>query len=566
MDHAHALYPVVLLLLVGVLAVTVSRPLRQSPIVGYLLGGALIGPHGLHLIEANHTLELLAELGVVFLLFDIGLHFSLGHLWSARRDILGLGPLQMLACTVVLGGLLLLAGSGLGVALVVGATLALSSTAVAVQTLAERGQQGCPVGRTATAVLVFQDICAIFLLILASTLGDAGAALGSAVGWAALKALLAFGAAMLAGRYLLDPLFNTIAAARNDEVFTAIVLLLVLLAAAATGTLGLSLTLGAFLAGMSLAETHYRHAIQTEIKPFRGLLLGFFFITVGMALDMAVLAQHWPLVLALLVGFVLLKALLVGAAALLLRLPLRSAVQIGLLLAQGSEFAFVIIQLPGLQTRLTGDWAAILTTVVAASLALTPPLTEFGYRYARYLARREQPDMTPCGPGETPTDTAPSVIVFGMGEQGRRVADALEAHGISYLALEMDFDRLTKANTDGYSVAYGDIGDTRLMGTLAMPERPTVAITIKRYEVSRDLTPLLRQRYPLLTRIIAVDDDAERKRFEALGMQAVVTRTMPAGMDLACAVLRQQGVDEERIRDWLERQQEQALAQVSVAA
>lgn len=566
MDHVHALYPAVLLLLVGVLAVTLTRPLRQSPIVGYLLAGMLIGPHGLHLIAANHTIELLAELGVVFLLFDIGLHFSLGHLWSARRDILGLGPLQVLTCAVVLGALMLLTGASLEIALVIGATLALSSTAVAVQTLTERGQQGCPVGRTATAVLIFQDICAIFLLILASTLGDAEAALGAAVGMAALKAVLAFGAALLAGRYLIDPLFNMIAAARNEEVFTAIVLLLVLVAAAATGMLGLSLTLGAFLAGMSLAETHYRHAIQTEIKPFRGLLLGFFFITVGMELNPAVLAQHWPVVLAVLAGFVVLKALLAGLAAWLLRLPLRSVVQLGLLLAQGSEFAFVIFGLPTLRTRLEGDWAAILTTVVAASLALTPPLTALGYRYAWRLAGREKPGMSPCGPGESAPETVAPVVIFGMGKLGRQVADALEAHKIDYLAIEMDYARLLKANTDGYPVAYGDIGDVRLMESIEMAQRPTVVITIKRYEISRDITPILRQRYPQLTRYIAVEDEAERARFEALGMKAVVTRSVPAGLDLACEVLRRHGVAEDSIRDWMQRQQEQALAQVSAAA
>ncbi len=558
MEAVHTLMPAILLLLVGILAISLMRPLRLSPIVGYLLAGLLIGPHGLGLIQESHTTHLLAELGVVFLLFDIGLHFSLAHIWEARRDILGFGPLQMGLCALAFAGLGLAVGLKTELAVVVGATLALSSTAVAIQTLAERGQQSCPVGVSATAVLIFQDVCAIFLLILAASLDGGGDSLGLALGGAALKAVAAFVVAIAIGRYLIGPLFQGLARTRSEEIFTAVALLIVLVAATSTGALGLSLTLGAFLGGMMLSETPYRHVIQTEVKPFRGLLLGFFFITVGMSLRLDVLLRDWTAVLlvtALLVG---LKTAVILAAARIMGTPPRVAVQLGFLLSQGSEFAFVILAMPALAHSLDPERSAILVAAVALSLALTPSLASLGSRWAKRLAQRRLETHAGETIGSQPT-VAP-VVIFGLGEVGRRVADALEVHGVPYMAVEMDDERFIRAIADGYPVAFGDAGDPRLLETIQMAQRPTIVVTIKRYEVSRDLTPILRERYPKLTRFVTVDDDGEQARFEALGMRAVVDRSMPRGLDLAAAVLRTHGIKDNRILDWMREQQEQALA------
>lgn len=558
MENVHALEPAIVLLSVGILAITLMRPLGLSPIVGYLIAGILIGPYGLGLIEESATTHLLAELGVVFLLFDLGLHFSLAHIWNARRDILGLGPLQVALCTAVFGVLALVLGLSLGVAVIIAATLALSSTAVAVQTLNERGQQHCPIGTTATAVLIFQDICAIFLLILASSLMGVAGSPGLAILAAAIKATVAFVAAILIGRYFIGPFFNLLGRTRSEELFTAIALLIVLVTAATTGALELSLTLGAFLGGMILSETPYRHLIQTEVKPFRGLLLGFFFITVGMALNTQVLVREWEQILAALILLVGLKTTLVLAAALALKAPLKTALQLGFLLSQGSEFAFVIFAMPVMQNALGPELSAILISVVAASLALTPMLSAWGNRIAKRLASRSL-----AASRETPVmrQIAP-VVIFGMGEIGRRVADGLEAHGIDYVAIEMDHDRFISANADGYAVAFGDAADLRLMETFEISRRPSIVISIVRYEISRDLTPIMRERYPHLTRFIAVDSDEDKKKFDILGMRAVVNRSVPRGIDLACAVLRAHGVSDDKVHAWMRRQQEQVLQEV----
>jgi monovalent cation:H+ antiporter-2, CPA2 family len=560
MAAVHALTPVILLLLVGILAITLMRPIGLSPIVGYLAAGLAIGPHALGLVPESETTHLLAELGVVFLLFDIGLHFSLSSIWEARRDILGLGPLQIVLCGLAFGGIAIAFGLRGEYALILGGTLALSSTAVVVQTLAERGQQNCPVGLTGTAVLIFQDICAIFILILASSIASAGASpagpgLAAASLSAALKAAVAFLAAVLIGRYAIRPLFRFLARSRNEEVFTAIALLVVLATAAATGVVDLSLTLGAFLGGMMISETPYRHVIQTEARPFRDLLLGFFFITVGMSLDWRVLMADWAQILVFLAVLIGVKAVLVIAAARAFGWSTPGSVQLGFLLAQGSEFAFVILAMPAVRAALGEGAVGVVITGVAASLALTPTIARLGNSLARTLRRRLAAPTGEITPGAT---TAP-VVVFGMDDVGRSVVDALEANGLPYDVVEMDYDRFLAASADGYPVAFGDIGDVRLMETLAMADRSAVVVTVVRYEVSSSLTPIMRDRYPNLIRFIAVDNDVDKARFEAIGMRAVVNRSVPRGLDLAAAVLRSQGVDEAKILGWMQRQQERAL-------
>ena len=563
MEEVHALTPAILLLLICVLAITLMRPLRLSPIVGYLAAGLAIGPHAFHLIPESGTTHLLAELGVVFLLFDIGLHFSLSSIWEARRDILGLGPLQIILCGVAFGGIALAFDVAPAYAVVLGGALALSSTAVVVQTVAERNQQNCPVGLTATAVLIFQDICAIFLLVLAASLERGGASstqpgVATEVALAVGKAALAFVVAVLIGRYAINPLFKLLSRTKNTEIFTAMALLVVLAMAAATGSAGLSLTLGAFLGGMMISETPYRHVIQTEAKPFRSLLLAFFFITVGMSLDWRVVLANWTDILTFVVGLVVIKTLLIAAAARVFGWSQPGSVQLGSLLAQGSEFVFVIIAMPMARETLGEQAVGVVITGVAVSLALTPSLASLGNRVARILKRRST--AVSASGEQTPSAAMAPVIVFGMNAVGRSVADALEAHSVAYEAIEMDYDRFLAASADGYRVAFGDLGDVRMMETFATSQRAAIVITVVRYELSKALMPIMRDRYPNLIRFVTVDSEDDETRFEAIGMRPVVNRSVPRGLDLAGAVLRSQNIDDEKISAWMQRQQERALA------
>ncbi len=559
MADAHAilsaLVPIITLLAFGVAAAVGARAMGLNPIVGYLLLGLGLSGAGMGVALDTGTVATLAELGVVFLLFDIGLHFSLAHVREQAGDIFGFGPVQMLAGTAGIGTVALLFGLPPLAAALVGATLALSSTAVVAGLIAERHQQGCPVGLTATAILVFQDVAAIFLLIVAGALGS-GAALLPALGIALAKAAAAFGVAVLLARVVVRPLFALVARSRNEEVFTAMALLVALAAGWATGTAGLSLTLGAFLGGTIIAETPYRAVIQSEIKPFRGLLLGFFFISVGLSIDLPSLLRSWPAVLAAAVLILLVKAATNAAASLLFRWSVPGSIQLGVLLAQGSEFAFVILSLPPVRALVGERASGVLITATALTLAATPSVAEAGRALAGRLRRRAQ---RVADPELQPREAAPPVLIAGMGRVGRTLADALIEFEVGYTAIERDQARLREAVADGYDVTFGDFADPRIWEPVMLHGRRISVVTAPSFEVSRDLAPMARERFPGLIRI-AVVPEAEAERFRAIGVLPVTDRSLPPGLDLAAQVLAELGVEPERIGHWMRREQERTLA------
>ena len=453
-----ALAPLLLLLALGVVAAIVSRELRLSPIVGYLLLGVGLGATGV--ARQSEAVGILADLGVVFLLFDIGLHFSFTHIREQARDIFGFGPVQVAFCTLGLGLIAWAAGLPPATAFLIGATLALSSTAVVAGIIAERHQQNCPVGLTATAILVFQDVAAIFLLIIANALGAGSAVLPTAA-LALAKAAASFGVALLLARFVVRPFFDLVARTRNEEVFTATALLVALAAAFATGSIGLSLTLGAFLGGTMLAESPYRPIIQSEIKPFRGLLLGFFFISVGLSLDVAMLMRHWQWILGGTLVLLVVKGALNALASLVFRWSVPGSTQLGLLLAQGSEFAFVLLSLPPMRALVGAEASGAAIAVVALSLALTPTLAEVGRALAGSMRRRA---MRATDAELQPHDMVGPVLIVGMGPRGRTVADALVEFEIDYTAIEHDPRLLRDAVADGYNAVFGDLGDPAHLG------------------------------------------------------------------------------------------------------
>ena len=367
--------------------------------------------------------------------------------------------------------------------------------------------------------------------------------------------MLAFAVAVLIGRYAARPAFAFIARTGHEEVFTAAALFIALLAAVLTAMVDLSLTLGAFLGGMIVAETTYRPIVQSEIKPFRGLLLSFFFITVGMGIDLALLAAQWPLIIGAAAVIIAVKALLVGLAARPFGWTLPGAAQLGFLLAQGSEFALVILSLPPVREGL-GDAAPILIAAIALTLATTPTVSEWGRRLAGRLRARSAADHT----GElTRRGAAAPVLIVGMGEVGRTVANGLNAFDIGYAALEKDGIRHARAVADGYEAAFGDAADPRLWEPMAFAERRVSVITPARYEVAAPLSPLARERFPDLARYVPVADAQEGAQFEELGMQPVVDRSQPRGLDLAVAVLADLGIGGEAVARWMQREQELAL-------
>jgi len=567
MEALHTLVPVIILLVAGILAIAIMRPIKMSPIVGYILAGILIGADGFELVEISPTTHLLAELGVVFLLFDIGLHFSLKHIWDARKDILGFGPIQVILSTIVFSLIAIASNFATDIAIIIGATLALSSTAVAMQIINDSQQSHCPAAMSATAILIFQDICAIFLFILAASVGNPDISLGNVIGIAAIKAIAAFITAIVIGRYLITPLFRLIAKTRDNEIFTATALFIVLATAAATEAIHLSLTLGAFLAGMVISETPYRHVIQTEVKPFRGLLLGFFFITVGMALEIDILLEQWWKVLLIAIAIIAVKILLIMFAARLLKTPTRDSIQIGVLISQGSEFAFVIFAMLSTQGSLASHQSALLISAVVVSMALTPPLVGLQRKLANKWANQEwflskkrlKSGTIPLTEKNQPSAKGVDIIIVGMGTIGLRVANALDAHGMSYRGVENNHHRFLTSRTNGYSVGFGDATDLRMMDTIKMSQTKVIIITFINYAVASQLAPIVLQRHPGLRLMVSVDTEEQKIQFDALGMVAIIEGSFPKGLDTAAAVLYERDIDELKIQKWLQRQQEKEL-------
>ncbi len=562
LEQTHAIAPAVILLAAGLVAILLARPLRVSPIVGFIAAGMVIGEHGLALIEQGPTPHLLAELGVVFLLFDIGLHFSWKQMLESRRDLLGLGPTQILLCALGIGGCAWALGLEPIPAAIAGTALALSSTAVVSRVLAEGHLQTCPLGRSATAVLILQDVAAILLLVFVTSSDGSGAGAAGAAFAALWKTALAVAIAVTGGRLLVGPAFRSLAATRNEEVFTAAALFVVLATAWVTGAAGLSLTLGAFLAGMIIADTPYRHLVQTEVRPFRNLLMGLFFLSVGMALDPGALLSGWPTVLAIVAGLLIGKTALVVLAARLNAWTPAGSTQLGFLLGQGSEFALVVFAVPSVVAALGAQAVGLLVTAVAISLAVTPIWSQVGLALARRVAKRGRT------PGEAPRAAAPDqrpILLFGMNDVGRLAADALRAHDIPHVAIEVDPTRFLAATAHGYDVIYGDPSDLRLMDAIGATRARAVALALPRYDISRELTPIVRERYPNLGRFVAVMDESDRSRHMALGMNAVTTRGVPRGIEFAAELLRFAGVAEERIAAWMNEVRE-AEAEVSSRA
>lgn len=540
MTDAHSvvetIQPAITLLGLGIAAALGSRALRLNPIVGYLGMGLGLSSLGMTGDFSGAVVAAMAEAGVMFLLFNLGLHFSLGRIRAEAGNIFGFGSLQMIVAGGGFAALFWALGLPASFAVIAGFGMGLSSTAVVIGLIREREQEDCPVGRAAQSILIFQDIAAILLLVTAGALASGGA-LAPALGIAGAKALAAFAIAVLFARYLTEPLFGLIARAGTTEVYTATALFIALAAGWATGMAGLSLTLGAFLGGMAFADSRYRILVQTEIDAFRGLFMSFFFISVGLSIDPAQLARDWQLVVAMTLGVIALKCAFNVVAAMLNRWSVPGSIQLGFLLGQGSEFTLVLLALPAVAGLAEPRLVSAMVTAIAISLAATPFVSNLGRKLAGRL-RAGPPDAKLAG------DDAP-VLIIGMTPAGRAVADALAFNDVDYLALEPDHDRFQMALADGYHVHRANPADPRSWDAIGMDRRQVLVIATGVTDVSRELTPLVETRAPTMTRIIAVPGAEEIEDMAALGMLPVDMSMSGAGERITDLVFAALGIERE---------------------
>ena len=475
-----------------VLFVPVASRFKLGSVLGYLAAGCAIGPSGLGLVRDVDSILHFAEFGVVLMLFLIGLELDPGRLWAMRKSVFGGGAVQMGVCGALLAGGALAAGLSWRGALIAGLAVALSSTAIAVQTMKERGLLGSPMGKVAFGILLFQDVAAIPLVAVVPLLSQDGP---SATGfrWAALaKVVGAIVGVVVVGRFATQPLLRTIAKTNLREVFTAFALLLVIGIAHIMQLAGISMALGAFLAGVLLASSEYRHALETDIEPFKGLLMGLFFIAVGMSIDFGLLSAQ-PLFLAVLaIGFVALKTLTLVLVARAVGVPRQARLMFGALLSQGGEFAFVVFGVAHAASALPGNWDKLLTLTVALSMAFTPLLV-IG---ADVLQRR----LYPPSKREADTieaDDAP-VIIAGFGRFGQIVGRLLFASRLKATVLDFDADAIELLRRFGFRIFYGDATRLDLLHAAGAAQAKVIVNAIDDVESSLRLVEIVRQHFPHL--------------------------------------------------------------------
>ncbi|WP_298951228.1 cation:proton antiporter [uncultured Methylobacterium sp.] len=542
----------ILFLLTAGLVVPLFHRLRISPVLGFIGAGALLGPSGLgRLTEAapwlsnvtigNRTeIAHLAELGVIFLMFMIGVELSWERLRILRRLVFGFGSLQVIVTSAVLGGLLVLLGVAPAAAILVGLALALSSTAVVLPVLAEQKRLNAPAGRASFAVLLFQDLAVAPVLFAIAVLGrkDGGALSGLAL--ALGQAAVALAVLVVAGRLALRPLFQLVARTRSTELFMAACLLVIAATALVAAASGLSMTIGAFVAGLLLAETEYRRAIEATIDPFKGLLLGVFFVSVGMNLDPAELVRAPVAVLGLALGLIAVKAAIIVAVAAALRLPRPVAIESALLLGPGGEFAFVLLGgaiATGLVPENVGQAALIVTTV---TMVLIPGLAALARRLS---ARADRRNLGRARAEPPPPDRQPGrVIVAGYGRVGRLVGEMLARHKVPYLALDLDAARVAEQRRLGKPVYFGDSANTEMLRRCGIATARALVVTLDEPSAVEAAVLTAKAERPDLTVVARARDARHARALYEMGVDDAVPETIEASLQLSEAVLVDVGV------------------------
>ncbi|MEE8270226.1 MAG: cation:proton antiporter [Alphaproteobacteria bacterium] len=532
----------VLILLAAVCFVPLFQWLRLGPVLGYLVAGAVIGPSGLALIKELEPTQALAELGVVFLLFTVGLELPLARFRVIPPRMFGLGVAQIVVTAAAVGAAVLAIGGTATAAIVVGGGLALSSTTIVLRLLSDRGDLNSRFGRSTLAVLLVQDLAVGPLLVAVVALGGASGSIGVTLGLAALKAALAVALIVGLGRYVVPWLCGRAAATRLPEVFAALTLMIVLCAALATHIAGLTMGFGAFLAGMLLAETSYRHQVAAEIQPFRGLLLGLFFITVGMAANLELAGRQIGPIVLMALGLLIGKAVLLGALGRLFGLTKAQALQMGLLLSQGGEFAFVLLGAGIATGAVTAATGQTLVAVVALTMMATPALAQLARRLATLVDRFEA-----VGVEETEDlteQTVDHVVIAGFGRVGRAVGRRLTATNVPFVAVDLDPSNITHAREQGLSVYYGDACRPEVLEAVRVDRARAVVVALNDPKAALQVVSLLRYIFPELKIFVRAYDDAHAEELRNAGANEVVPELVATGDRLAGSILEQ--ADERR--------------------
>lgn len=531
----HELVQVLALLAAGVVAVPIFKRLGLGSVLGYLAAGVAIGPFGLGLFSDPQAILHVAELGVVMFLFVIGLEMQPSRLWNLRREIFGLGVAQVLACGALLTGLGLAAGFAPAVAFVAGMGFVLSSTAIVMQLLEERGDVATTEGQRVVSILLLEDLAIVPLLAIVAFLGSGAEHSSGERVTAVLVAAASVAALVAAGRWLLNPMFRLLANSRAREVMTAAALLVVLGAALAMQLGGLSMAMGAFVAGVLLSESTFRHQLEADVEPFRGILLGLFFLGVGMSLDFGVIAAAWPTVLALVLGWMAFKSVGIYAVARLFRASHRDALSRAALLAQGGEFAFVLFAAAAAEGIFDAQMNATMTAAVILSMALTP-LVVMG-------VRRILPAQTVSMEGVEEADGLHgSVLVIGFGRFGQIVSQPLLLRGVDVSIIDNEIDMIQAAARFGFKVYYGDGTRLDILHASGAGRARAVLVCVDKPDDAVKIVQNLKAEFPLVPVLARSFDRAAAMRLIAEGVDYQLRETFESALAFGKATLETLGI------------------------
>jgi monovalent cation:proton antiporter-2 (CPA2) family protein len=540
------LLDIVILLAAAVIAVPLFRAAGLGAVPGFLVAGVLVGPYGLALIDNVTEIGQLAELGVVLLLFVIGIELKPARLWLMRRLVFGLGTLQF-----VLTGALITAGAYVvfdvpfRTAILIGPALALSSTAFVMQLLAEQKMLHSEYGRASFSVLLLQDLAVVPLLALVPLLAAPTLTIGADIALALAQAIGILLLAIVGGRYLLQPILHRVTGARNREVFTALAVLLVLGSALLTETVGLSMAMGAFIAGLLIADSPFRHGVVAEIQPFRGLLLGLFFMSMGMTLNLGEFFAQPLTVLGMLVALVTLKFVVLWALARSFGLRTKVSAAVAMLLSQSGEFGLILFAYTYQAKLISTDLYVQLLLVIVLSMLVTPPLA--------YLARQLAAARTDQQKANDEVPTRAPVVLAGFGRVGRHTGQILTSAGEPYVAIDTDPSLVLRERANGYRIFYGDARRPEVLRAVGVKDADLVVVTVDDSKAAGDIVAALHQAYPDVT-ILARGHDADHcRKLRKLGATIAVSETLGASLELARQVLIRDDRDTAKVEALLRR-------------
>lgn len=551
----------IMILGLSVCAIALFHRFNLPESLGYLAVGIVLGPTATGLISQDFDISLLAEIGVVFLLFTLGLEFSISRMRAMKQEVFGLGGLQVLLCVTGIFGMLNMIGAPVRESLIIAAALALSSTAIVSKELTQSNEIRARQGQLSIGVLLFQDIAAVLFLILVPAIAGAGGqSVVPAISVALAKGALFVALMLAAGKWILPVIFNEIAKARSEELFVLIALMIALMAAWLTHMLGLSMALGGFIAGMMLGDSNYKHQVEADIRPFRDILLGLFFVSVGLMLDLNILAEHWPVIVAATTGLLVFKLSVISILARTFGEDKRISLKTGLALCQGGEFCFALIALATQYGQTGGEKASLVLSATILSMLVAPLLIRNSSKIVNLCFRRSEATVENARSVDIQQQTAHisnHTLICGYGRVGQTISRFLARENLAYTALDDDALHVHEAGLAGEPVFYGDCRRLELLQAVGLDRAKQVIICIDKTENALSVVKVIRDAYRNLPILVRTRDLSQSDELKQAGATMVIPEVLESSLLIVKQVFLMLGMDREVVRHKIHQAREQ---------